>query len=102
MNWIEENDELNVDDVVQTTNKFKSLDELYLFAKQNNEQIVKIVNLRQIGFYSTVAKCIPDWIGESVYDKRLVAYYYKPNTTYAWNRWKRTGLYKEDDCCKGD
>lgn len=64
---------------------FRSLEEVYeCYGKEN---ILKIVNIRQILFYAK-CKCQPKWIDESEYDNKLVAYYFKPETDICWKRWK--------------
>jgi hypothetical protein len=53
-----------------------------------SENIVKIVNLKQILTYARM-KCQPVWIDEG-YNERLVCYYFKPETELAWQYWKTT------------
>lgn len=63
---------------------FKSLSEVY---EHYNDNVVKIVNLKQILFYADICAVQPDWIGRSIYDGRMVAYYGKNRTKEAFDRW---------------
>lgn len=65
---------------------FDSLDEVYQYY---DDQVLKIVNIKQLLFYADVCGIQPDWIGKSVYDGKLVAYYGKERTKECWERWKR-------------
>lgn len=65
---------------------FDSLDEVYQYY---NDAVLKIVNIKQIIFYGNVMGIQPDWIGQSEYDKKLIAYYGKDRTKECWERWKR-------------
>lgn len=65
---------------------FDSLDEVYQYY---NNDVLKIVNIKQIIFYSDIYKIQPDWIGKSIYDGKLIAYYGKERTKECWERWKR-------------
>ena len=53
---------------------FDSLDEVY---QHYNGEVLKIVNLKQILFYSDIMGVLPDWIGQSIYNGKLIAYYGK-------------------------
>lgn len=64
---------------------FDSLDEVYDYY---NDSIVKIVNIKQMLFYSDTMGVQPDWIGKSPYDGKIVAYYGKDRTKECWERWK--------------
>jgi hypothetical protein len=50
------------------------------------ENLVKIVNLKQIVSYARM-KCQPVWIDEG-YGGKLVAYFYKPESALAWKYWR--------------
>lgn len=50
------------------------------------KNLVRIVNIRQIVCYAKM-KCQPVWLDEG-YDGKLVAYFYKPESTLAWTYWK--------------
>lgn len=65
---------------------FDSLDEVYQYY---NNAVLKIVNIKQILFYCHICNVQPDWIGQSVYDGRLIAYYGRERTAKCWERWKR-------------
>ena len=65
---------------------FESLNEVYQYY---NDQVLKIVNIKQLLFYSDVCGVQPDWIGKSAYDGKLIAYYGKERTKECWERWKR-------------
>lgn len=65
---------------------FDSLDEVYRYYDNN---VLKIVNIRQVLFYCHICNVQPDWIGESAYDGKLIAYYGKERTKDCWERWKR-------------
>lgn len=52
-----------------------------------DDNIVKIVNLKQIVFYAKMC-CQPVWIDEGFAGK-LVAYYVRQETEMAWEYWKR-------------
>lgn len=65
---------------------FDSLDEVY---QHYNNEILKIVNIKQLLFYSDICGVQTDWIGKSVYDGKLIAYYGKERTKECWERWKR-------------
>jgi len=65
---------------------FDSLDEVYQYY---NDNVLKIVNIKQLLFYSDICGVQPDWIGQSAYDKRLIAYYGKDRTKECWERWKQ-------------
>ena len=72
---------------------FDTLDEVYDYY---NNEVLKIVNIKQIIFYSQICRIQPDWIGESIYNGKLIAYYGKPRTKDCWERWKRTELERND------
>ena len=65
---------------------FDSLNEVYQYY---NDEVLKIVNIKQLLFYSDICGVQPDWIGKSVYDGKLIAYYGKERTKECWERWKR-------------
>lgn len=65
---------------------FDSLDEVYQYY---NDDVVKIVNIKQLLFYSDICGVQPDWVGKSIYDGKIVAYYGKDRTKECWERWKR-------------
>lgn len=65
---------------------FDSLDEVY---EHYNNDVLKLVNIKQLLFYSDICGIQPDWIGKSVYDGKLIAYYGKERTKKCWERWKR-------------
>ena len=65
---------------------FDSLEEVY---KYYNDNVLKIVNIKQILFYCHNCNIQPDWIGKSVYDGKMIAYYGKERTKECWERWKR-------------
>lgn len=65
---------------------FDSLEEVYEYY---NDEVLKIVNIKQLLFYSDVCGVQPDWIGKSIYDGKLIAYYGKNRTKSCWERWKR-------------
>lgn len=65
---------------------FDSLNEVYQYY---DDQVLKIVNIKQLLFYADVCGIQPDWIGKSAYDGKLVAYYGKERTKECWERWKR-------------
>lgn len=50
------------------------------------ENLVKVVNIRQIVTYAKM-KCQPVWIDEG-YEGKLVAFFYKPESSLAWEYWK--------------
>ena len=52
------------------------------------ENLIKICNIKQIVTYA-VLKCQPVWLDEG-YDGELIAYYFKPETSMAWEYWKKT------------
>lgn len=58
-------------------------DVIKVYGKEN---IVKLVNLKQIVAYAKM-KCQPVWIDEG-YNGKLVAYYFVPETKMAWEYWK--------------
>lgn len=60
---------------------FEDVKEVY-----GEDNLVKLCNIKQIVQYA-VMKCQPVWIDEG-YDGKLIAYYYKPETTMAWEYWK--------------
>ena len=65
---------------------FDDLDEVY---EHYNGEVVKLVNMKQILFFAHICCVQPDWIGQSVYDGKLIAYYGKERTKECWERWKR-------------
>ena len=65
---------------------FESLNEVYQYY---NDDVLKIVNIKQLLFYSDIMGVQPDWIGKSTYDGKLIAYYGKERTKECWERWKR-------------
>lgn len=62
------------------------MDEVYEYY---DNEVVKIVNLKQFLFYCSVYHIQPDWIDKSVYDDKVVAYYGKARTKECWEAWKR-------------
>ena len=62
------------------------MDEVYQYY---DNEVVKIVNLKQFLFYCSVYHIQPDWIDKSVYDDKVVAYYGKARTKECWEAWKR-------------
>lgn len=74
---------------------FDSLNEVYEYYNGN---VVKIVNLAQLLFYSDICGIQPDWLGKSAYDGKLIGYYGKERTSDCWNRWKRYENSKDADC----
>lgn len=66
---------------------FDSLNEVYDYYKND---VLKIVNIKQLLFYSDVCGVQPDWISQSIYDGKLIAYYGKCRTKECWDRWKKT------------
>ena len=64
--------------------KCKSLEDVY--SVYGEENLIKICNIKQIITYATM-KCQPVWIDEG-YGSKLIAYYFKPETTLAWEYWK--------------
>lgn len=65
---------------------FETLNEVYDYY---NDDILKIVNLKQLLFYAHNCGVQPDWIGKSTYNDKLIAYYAKDRTKDCWERWKR-------------
>lgn len=65
---------------------FDSLDDVY---QHYNNEVLKIVNIKQLLFYSDICMVQPDWIGKSTFDGKLIAYYGKEKTKDCWERWKR-------------
>lgn len=65
---------------------FESLNEVYQYY---NDEVLKIVNIKQLLFYSDICGVQPDWIGKSAYDGKLIGYYGKLRTKECWERWKR-------------
>ena len=64
--------------------KCKTLkDAIRIYGESN---LIKLCNIKQIVKYATLG-CQPVLIDEG-YDGKLIAYYYKPETTQAWNYWK--------------
>ena len=72
---------------------FKSLEEVYDHYEDN---VIKIVNRKQILFYADVCSVQPDWIGQSIYDGRLIAYYGRERTRAAFERWMANRPKAED------
>ena len=64
---------------------FDSLDEVY----QYYDDVIKIVNLKQLLFYSDICRVQPDWLGRSIYDGRAIGYYGRERTKDCWQRWRR-------------
>ena len=62
---------------------FESLNEVYQYY---DDQVLKIVNIKQLLFYSDICGVQPDWIGKSAYDGKLIAYYGKERTKECWER----------------
>lgn len=60
---------------------FDSLDEVYQYY---NDEVLKIVNIKQLLFYSDICGVQPDWIGRSAYDGKLIGYYGKLRTKECW------------------
>ena len=71
---------------IKTGITFESLDEVYQYY---NDNVLKIVNIKQLLFYSDIMGVQPDWIGKSAYNEKLIAYYGKERTKECWERWKR-------------
>lgn len=65
---------------------FDTLNEVYDYY---NGEVLKILNIRQIKFYGDICAVQPDWIGESPYDGKLIAYYGKERTKECWEKWLR-------------
>ena len=76
---------------------FDSLNEVY---QHYNNEVFKIVNIKQILFYSDICGILPDWIGKSIYDGKLIAYYGKERTKECWERWKRYDTNNEQEINK--
>lgn len=72
--------------IIKQGTVFESLDEVYEYY---NDEVLKIVNIKQLLFYSDICGVQPDWIGKSAYDEKLIAYYGKERTKECWERWKR-------------
>lgn len=72
---------------------FDTLNEVYEYYDNN---VVSLVNLKQIGFYGLNA-VQPDWVEPSPYNKKLVAYYGQERTKEVWERWKRTTASKMEN-----
>lgn len=66
---------------------FDTLNEVYNYY---NDNVVKILNIQQIKFYGNICAVQPDWIGESPYDGKLIAYYGRERTKECWEKWLRT------------
>ena len=64
---------------------FDSLDEVYKYY----DDVIKIVNLKQLLFYSDICRVQPDWLGRSIYDGRAIGYYGRERTKDCWQRWRR-------------
>lgn len=75
--------------IIKSTIAFDTLNEVYEYY---NDNVLKITNLKQIIFYSNIFSVLPDWIGESPYDGKLIAYYGKERTKECWEKWKRTSV----------
>ena len=84
-----------MESIVRSDIRFESLDDLYEYASNNGDKVLKIVNLSQIGFYASIGNCQPCWIDQSPYDRRIVGYYLESETKYAWYRWRRTAMSNE-------
>lgn len=73
---------------------FADVEEVY-----GRENLVKIVNLKQILFYCKNG-LQPVFIEEG-YQGKLVAWFHKPSTSMVWKYWLETdpkrGLHSEDD-----
>jgi len=65
--------------------RFKTLEEAMEFYGKDN--VIALLNLRQILSYAAWG-VQPIFICESEFDKKLVAYYYQPDTDEAWSRWR--------------
>jgi hypothetical protein len=71
---------------IRLGNIFDSLDEVYQYYKND---VLKIVNIKQLLFYASICRVQPDWIDKSIYNGRLIAYYGRERTKDCWERWKR-------------
>lgn len=65
--------------------KFKTPNEV--IEHYGNENIISLVNLRQILTYATWGTQ-PIFIYESEFDKKLVCYYLQSDTDEVWKRWR--------------
>ena len=65
---------------------FETVDEVYDYY---NNEVVKIVNIKQLLFYADICCVQPDLIKKSIYNDKIVAYYGKDRTKECWERWKR-------------
>lgn len=54
----------------------------------NGGKAIKIVNKAQVGFYAEY-ECQPAFVCNGL-DNKLVFYYYKEDTLYAWRKWKES------------
>lgn len=66
---------------------FNSLDEVYAYY---DDKVVKIVNINQILFYADICNLQPDWIGKSIFDNKIIAYYGIERSKKAYEYWKST------------
>ena len=73
--------------------KFDTLNEVYDYY---NDNVIRIVNLKQLLFYCSHA-VQPDWVDKSVYDNKLVAYYGKERTKEVWEKWLRNAESKMEN-----
>lgn len=64
---------------------FDSLNEVYDYY---NNDVLKIVNLKQFLFYADICGVQPDWVGKSIFNGKLIAYYGKERTKECWKKWK--------------
>ncbi len=65
--------------------KCRTFEEVKGIFGENN--LIKLCNIKQIVQYA-VMNCQPVWIDKG-YNGKLIAYYYKPDTTIAWEFWKK-------------
>lgn len=73
--------------------RFKTKDDV--FKVYGEENLVKIVNIKQIVTYATM-NCQPVWIDEGE-GGRMVAWYFAPETKMAWKYWKETTIRKSNN-----
>ena len=73
---------------------FDTLNEVYDYY---NGEVLKIVNIKQLLFYCDICGVQPDWIGKSVYNDKLIAYYGKERTKECWEKWLRNNESKMEN-----
>ena len=64
--------------------KFKTLDDVKKV--YGEDRLIKLCNLKQITTYAKIG-VQPKWLDEGL-DKKLIAYYFIPETEMAWKYWK--------------